>query len=139
MGKGRVLFTSAIFSAFLIGLLANSFSAQAGGNCQSKLVGNTYNCDQSEQGFAGGPFTAEFETGGYSEYFDMFIDAAEYGCACNTTGSVGSPKYDSSSSDFGCISLLTGYFINGKVSGKKITGQGSAEDGKGFIYSCTKE
>ena len=73
MGKGRVLFTSAIFSAFLIGLLANSFSAQAGGNCQSKLVGNTYNCDQSEQGFAGGPFTAEFETGGYSEYFDMFI------------------------------------------------------------------
>lgn len=140
MGKGRILFAGAIFSAFVTGLFANSFSAEAGGNCQSKLVGNSYNCTLKEQVLGSGSFTFEFETGGISQNFDLIIDAtADYGCSCNTTGSVASPKFNSSSSDFECISVSIGYLFSGKVSGKKITGQGTTEGGDGLIFTCTKK
>ncbi|MGD0673214.1 MAG: hypothetical protein ABSB13_14130 [Candidatus Binatus sp.] len=141
MGKGKVLFTSAIFSAFVIALLANSFSAQASGNCQSKLVGKTYNCTGVQEGYGSlGDFTVEFETGGWSQYFDLvFSEGADYGCSCESSGSVDSPKYDSSSSTFVCEEAATGFGITGKASGKKIKAQAVNGDGATALIFCTQE
>jgi hypothetical protein len=137
MGKGKILFRGVVVIAFAMALLAISFSAEAGGgNCQSKLVGNSYNCNQNEQGIGANSFTAEFETGGMSQYFDVDYGGDDYGCSCNTVGSVEVPEYDSSGDDFECISTFTGYMISGKVKGKKLSGQGTSEFGDGFIFTC---
>ena len=141
MGKRKILFTGAIFSAFLTASLVGSFSAQAGGNCQSKLVGNTYNCTGVQEGYGSlGAFTVGFETGGSSQYFDMVFEAgADYGCSCDSSGSVAAPKYDSSSSTFECEEAVTGFGITGKVSGKKIKAQAVNGDGATALISCTLE
>ena len=135
MWRKKILFAGVLVSGFAMALLASSLS-EAAGNCQSKLVGNSYTCSAADQLFGDQTYTFAFETGGFSQNFDLFIDSAEYGCSCNTTGSVASPKYNHSSSDFECISTSTAYLISGKVNGKKLSGQGTAEDGDGFIFSC---
>jgi hypothetical protein len=138
MGKGKIHFTGVIVSAFVMALLANSFSAQAAGNCQSKLVGNTYSCESNEEGFGTASFTTTFETGGLSADFDMLLGTGDYACSCETTGSVSSPSFDKSSSAFVCQSTF-GFMAVGKVSGKKVTGQGTNAAGNGsFIFTCTK-
>ena len=119
-------------------LLANSFSAEAGGNCQSKLVGNSYSCNSDDQDLGAAPVTFSFSTGGLSDNFDLLIDSADYGCSCNTTGPLNSPNFDSSPITFECISLSTGYLVSGKVTGKKIKGQGTSVNGDGVIFTCTK-
>jgi hypothetical protein len=135
MWRKKILFGGVVVSGFVMVLLASSLS-EAAGNCQSKLLGKTYNCTVEDQDFGEDAFTFVFKTGGFSRNFDLFIDSAEYGCSCNTTGSVGSPKFNSSSSNFECISTNDAYLINGKVNGKKISGQGTAKDGDGIIFSC---
>jgi hypothetical protein len=143
MGKGKIHFTGVIVSAFVTAMLANSFSAQASGNCQSKLVGNSYNCEFNEEGFSEGATTADFETGGISADFDVIFGTADYGCACETKGSPSSPSYDSSSSTFVCAEKPSqgSFMLVGKVSGNKVTGQGtnaSNVDGS-FIFTCKEE
>ncbi len=135
MGKRKTVFAAVIVAAFLM-LLTNSFSAEAAGSCQSKLVGNSYSCSVSDEELGTETLTFEFETGGLSKDFDMFDGTGEYGCACNSSGSVTSPKFDSSSSNFECISTDTTYMISGKVSGKKISGQGTSELGDSVVISC---
>jgi hypothetical protein len=137
--KGKIHFTGVIVSAFVTALLANSFSAQAAGNCQSKLVGKSFNCEWNEKGGGPEPITVEFETGGLSADFDMSFGGGDYGCTCETTGSLSSPSYDRSSSAFVCESNFD-YMVVGKVSGKKVTGQGtdSSVDGS-FIFTCKEQ
>jgi hypothetical protein len=137
MVKGKIVFAGLIFSGFVMALLANSFSAQAAGNCQSKLVGKSYHCASNEEGIGPDSFTTTFNTGGASADFDMLLGGGDYACSCETTGSVSSPSFDKSSSAFVCQSTF-GFMAVGKVSGKKVTGQGTNATGNGsFIFTCT--
>jgi hypothetical protein len=120
--------------ASLMGLLAGSVSAVAGGNCQDKLAGNSYACQIK---ISNGPATTdcfEFSTIGVSQNFNFFGLIGAFGCACDTTGSFKSPKFDSSPNAFECVDH-SGTQINGKIKGKKISGQGTDEQGNSLIYT----
>jgi hypothetical protein len=137
--KRSASFLAVVMSSLVVTfLLANLSSAEAGGgNCQDKLVGNSYNCTEKEStggGTVSGCLT--FETGGVSSNFDLVIEGEHYGCACDTTGSYKSPAYDSSSSAFGCVGLDT--LINGKLKSKKIAFQAITESGISDVLSCTE-
>ena len=120
-------------------LFANFSSAEAKGNCQQTLAGKFFNCSEKYSGGNSDTACYEFETGGESADFDLYIDntGSDYGCACDTTGSFKSPKFDSSSSSFECISLDTGFLLNGKGNSKKISGQGTYYLGEEVDFSCT--
>ncbi|MFZ2059431.1 MAG: hypothetical protein WAU82_00325 [Candidatus Binatus sp.] len=136
MGGSASRSMTAICSAFLMGLLASSSSAVAGGNCQTKLLGKSFACNLK---LSNGPPTTDcFEfTSGTSQNFNFFDDTfGNFGCACDTTGSFNSPKFDSSSDAFECVDD-SGTQINGKIKGKKISGQGTDIDGNSLIYTCT--
>jgi hypothetical protein len=138
MGKRKILFAGVIVSAFAM-LLANSFPAEAAGNCQGKLVGKFYTCTNAQEGFATGTICAAFVTGGISENFDMMFGSADYGCTCYATGTAKKPAYDSSSSSFSCIEESTDFDFFGKISGKKLTMQGADSDGgDSYIDNCTE-
>jgi len=136
MGRSASLLVMAMCSAFLMGLLASSPSAAAGGNCQAKLVDKSFACTVK---ISNGPAMTdcfEFTSGGVSQHFDFFDATGDFGCACDTTGSFNSPKFDGSSDAFECVDDA-GTQINGKIKGKKISGQGTDEDGNSLIYTCT--
>ncbi len=126
-----------MFSAVVTTLLADMSPAEAkGGNCQAKLVGNSYDCKVKASQGNTEPVCFKFESGGISMDFDLLISTDDFGCACDTTGSYDSPSFDSSSSSFEC---LTGNFLlNGTVKSKKITAQGIDEFGFTEIFSCTE-
>jgi hypothetical protein len=130
------LFVIAMSSALLMSLLAGSRFAVAGGNCQAKLVGKSFGCQVK---FSNGPAKTdcfEFNAGGVSQYFYFFDQIGNFGCACDTTASFKSPKFDGSSDAYECVDD-SGDQINGKVKGDKISGQGTDIDGNSLIYSCT--
>jgi hypothetical protein len=126
-----------MFSVVVTFLLANLSRAEAGGgNCQGKLVGKSYDCNETYgEGFSD-TNCYQFETGELSLDFDLFLGSADYGCACDTTGSYKSPSFDKSPSSFECLSTTAGFLINGKLKGKKITGQGTSQGGDSIIISC---
>jgi hypothetical protein len=142
MGKEKLHFLGVIVFALTTALLANSFPAQAGSNCASKLVGKSYTCEFNEEGgVLETNSTTDFVTGGLSTDFDMvFEPSGDYGCVCETKGPVDSPSYDSSSSTFICESNF-GFMAVGKVSGKKVTGQGTnaTQNGGPFIFTCKEK
>jgi|HubBroStandDraft_4_1064222.scaffolds.fasta_scaffold197234_2 hypothetical protein len=133
--------TVLMFSVVVTFQVANLSSAEAkGGNCEAKLVGNSYDCTLNEPPNPPVPFCAEFETGGISVNFDLFListGTSDLGCVCDTTGSFKSPKIDGSSSVFECVDE-TGTQLNGKIKGKKLDGQASDAAGMSAIYTCTE-
>ena len=98
MKRSDGFLTILMLSAALTVLLASSPGAEAAGNCQSKLVGKSYDCSFIDNDFA--PFTEcwDFFTGGFSQYFDFDNGFDEYGCACNPVGS----SFNASPSAFEC-------------------------------------
>jgi len=128
-----------MFSALLFNL--SSAEAKKKGDCQEALVGNSYTCRQNDEGMTGvsGAITVTFETGGLSSKFDMIYGGEDYGCSCNTTGSLESPNFNGSSSEFECLSLDSRYLLSGNVKGKKLSGQGTSEFGDDVIFTCTKD
>jgi hypothetical protein len=127
-----------IFSVFIAGLLTSPAMA-GGGNCQDKLVGNSYNCDFKLSTGESFSYCVEFETGGISSNFDLLIPSAttDYGCACLGKGSYTSPKFDSSSSEFQCT-VEDGSQIDGKIASKKLSGQGAGFSGTSLFFTCTE-
>jgi len=121
----------------LSALLINLSSAEAK-NCGDKLVGNSYNCIAKDTKGESGSGCFEFESGGISDDFDLLVEGQDYGCACDASGSVSSPSFDSSSSSFECLSVAVGFLINGKLKGNKIAAQGIEESGFTQIFDCTK-
>ena len=134
MGRSAGLLVVAMSCAFSMGLVGNPSSTEAGGNCQAKLVGNSYDCNLKISGSSPETFCFEFQTGGISANFDLF-SVNDYGCTCDTTGSFKSPSFDSSSSAFECVD--DGTQINGKIKSKKLSGQIAVIDGTSAIYTCT--
>jgi hypothetical protein len=135
-----------IVAAFVLGFVIPS-AALAGGNCQSKFVevdgvppGFTCNVKFSD----GSSMTEcwSFGQGNLSKNFDIFTentdtDLDHYGCACGTTGSFKSPKFNSSADTFECDDGNGGR-LNGTIKGKKLSGQSSNENGGSAIFSCTR-
>jgi len=139
MKRSAIFLTVLMFCAMTL-LLANWSSAEAGGgNCQGKLVGKSYDCNTKYSGVSPTSDCFEFETGGFSKNFDVIIDGlVDYGCSCDTTGSFNSPSFDGSSSSFDCLSTSSGFLLNGKVKGKKLSGQGTSESGDSAIFTCVE-
>ena len=139
MGRALILSVRAIFLASAMCLVVDSTAVSAGGNCQSKLVGNAYDCTVEFSEFATQNDCFDFRTGGLSQNFDLVIDnGPHYGCACDTTGSFKSPSFDSSLNSFHCLSSFEGFQYNGKVKAQKLSGHGTDEGGVSLIFSCTK-
>jgi len=136
MKRSAGFLTVLMFSA----LLTNLSSAEAGGgNCQAKLGGTSYNCDFEISNGTSQTFCVEFGTGGASSNFDLFIPpSTDYGCACLATGSFKSPKFNGSASAFECVGDDFGTQLDGKVAGKKISGEGNNYLGESIVFSCVK-
>jgi hypothetical protein len=132
MKRSANFLTVLMLSAVVI-LLANLSSAEAGGNCQAKLVGKSYDCNFTDNDFPPYSFCLEFGTGGVSQYFDVLLGSADYGCACDPTGS----SFDKSSSTFECSDNVDPFSLNGKIKGKKLSVQGVGSDGEQYIGACT--
>jgi hypothetical protein len=127
-----------MFSIIVTVLLAKLPLVEAGGNCQAKLVGNSYDCVFEIESTSPVDFCVEFETGGISSNFDLLIEAADYGCACDNKGSFKSPSFDASGNTFECVGNGFGTEFNGKVSSDKLSGQGLTDVGTSIDFSCTK-
>lgn len=114
-------------------LLFNLSSAEAGGNCEGKLVNNSYNCNFTDNDFP--PFSdcLKFGTGGVSQYFDGILGPSDFGCACNASGS----SFDKSPSSFECSDPNESFSLNGKIKGKKLSVQGVGSTGEEYIGTCT--
>ena len=97
MSRSTGLMVVAVFSVLAMVLLANSPSAEASGNCEGKLFGNSYDCSFKDNHTGSLSDCFEFGNLGISEFFDLLSNSASWGCACNPTGSVNSPSFDSSS------------------------------------------
>jgi hypothetical protein len=126
-------------TAFCLVLLANSSTAQAGGNCQTKLVGKSYTCIEEDSVDTTETFGAEFETGGVSSDFDLYYGAADYGCTCETNGSFSSPSFDDNGTKFECVGDGNYWEVTGTVKGKKLSIQGSYILGNSAITSCKED
>ena len=146
MGRTRSFLSLRIVATFVLGFVIPS-AALAGGNCQNKFVAVDgvpagFTCNVK---FSNGPSMTEcwtFAHGSLSQFFDIFTENTEtdldhYGCACGTTGSFKSPKFNSSSDTFECDDGNGGR-LNGNIKGKKLSGQSSNEDGSSEIFSCTR-
>jgi len=146
MQRTHSLRSLGIVATLVLGFVIPS-AAVAGGNCQSKFVevngvppGFTCNVKFSD----GSSMTEcwSFGQGSLSKFFDIFTentdtDLDHYGCACGTTGSFKSPKFNSSSDTFECDDGNGGR-LNGTIKGKKLSGQSSNENGSSAIFSCTR-
>ena len=146
--RTQVVIAFAVFSTLVLGIVTAPASSLAGGNCMAKLVGSSAiapGFDCNVKSFAGGVTTVTeecwtFASGGHSQYFDIYTETGitelpQYGCACDTTGSYNSPRFDSSSDQFECADEMGGQ-LQGKVKGKKITGQSSDAEGNAAIFTC---
>ncbi len=149
MGRKQIVVAFGIISTLVLGVLSAPVSSLAGGNCMAKLVGSAavapgFDCTVK---FANGSSETECWTfaqeEGLSQFFDIFTETLpsgpelpEYGCVCDTTGSFKSPRFNSSADAFECDDDL-GDQIQGKVKGKKISGQSSDDQGNAAIFSCT--
>ena len=125
-------------SAFVLGLLANSSSAEAkGGNCQAKLAGNSYDCAYKFSNGTDGADCLDFYTMGYSENFDVDTNSFDsFGCACRATGSFKSPAFDASSSGFACVA--DDVELDGKLKSNKLSGEVVDQDGESLVFTCEK-
>jgi len=145
MGRARFFLSFGVVSTLVLGFVV-PFPASAGGNCQAKFIGksavaSTFTCTVK---FSNGPEMTEcwsFIQSDLSQYFDIFTentdtDLDHLGCTCDTTGSIKSPQFNSSSDQFECDDGK-GTQLSGKLKGKKLTGQSSDEEGNSQIFSCT--
>jgi hypothetical protein len=136
--SGSARFWTTIFALFLSALLSSSTAAVAG-NCQAKLVGNSYDCNLNFSDGENVGDCLDFTSGGANN-FDL--NSANFGslvCACDATGPFKSPSFDSSGSAFECVNIgVSGFEYNGKIKSKKLNGQ--TIDARGFsgVFECTK-
>lgn len=137
-------------SAFVTVLRCNSsFAESHGGNCQDKLVGNSYDCTYKFFGGGNGfsfidkSVCVTFVTGGLSQNFDwvgvLGSLASDYGCACQATGAFRSPSFDDSPHAFECVGDLVNVVqFHGRVESNKLNGQASEKDGTTIAFHCTQ-
>jgi hypothetical protein len=147
--RTEIIVAMCFLSMCVLGAIAVPAPSLAGGICMDKLVGATavapgFDCNVE---FSNGTSEAECWTPSTmfrSQFFDILtetlnspvMELPDYGCACDTTGSFKSPKFQSSADKFECDDD-EGDQLQGTVKGKKISGQGSDSMGNAFIFSCT--
>jgi hypothetical protein len=137
MGRTTGFVVIAVCSVIVMGLIVNVPSVEAGGDCQAKLAGHSYECNFKDNDFAPYSFCFEFETGGTSPDFDLYYSGVDSGCACDATGSAKSPSFDDSSTKFDCVDTTGGFTFTGTVKGKNLSVQGIGADGEESVGTCT--
>jgi hypothetical protein len=127
--------------AFAVCLLAGPLEGLATADCDSKLVGTSWECKfaYSNPAFDFSP-CVEFGHFGLSSDFDMSVAGfvGHEGCTCVATGSEKSPKFDAKSSNFECTEVSFPSSFLGKVGSKTLTGQYWDPSGLTGLISCTK-
>ena len=127
----------AVCSAIVMALIVNAPSAEAGGNCQAKLAGNSYECNFKDNDFPPFSYCFDFVTGGTSPDFDLHYSNVDSGCVCDATGSASSPSFDNSSTKFDCVDTSGAFMLTGTIKGKKLSIQGIGADGEEYVGTCT--
>jgi hypothetical protein len=127
-----------LLSGFVAALLANTSSAEAGGNCQAKLVGNSYDCNEKfSTGELAGDCVQFTMLSGFPNNFSLTSgNFGKFLCACDATGSFNSPSFDASPSAFECVSGDAIEF-NGALKSKKLRGQTMDSLLISGIFVCT--
>ena len=148
MRRKEIIVASGVFSVLVLGVMIAPAPSLAKGNCMAKLVGSAavapgFSCDVK---FSDGSSVEEcwfsFTPPMLSQFFDIFRESTspsfedDYGCACTTTGSFKSPTFNGSADEFECDDGK-GDQLEGKIKGKKISGQGSDSQGNAIIFSCS--
>ena len=121
--------------------------AFAGGTCDAKLVGNSYDCTISFQTGEGGAVLGtetrnncfEFITGGLSNNFDLVgsgLPSNDLGCECEVTSSINLFFSHFSADAFECVGDLVQ--VHGRVDSDKLRGQASESNGSIFQFVCRK-
>jgi|ERR1700722_7378507 len=132
MKRGVSFLTVLVLSAVTV-VLANAWSAEAGGTCEGKLLNNSYDCNFNDNVFGPSSDCLEFGTGGVSQFFDGVLGTADYGCACDVAGG----SFDRSSNTFECSDDGAPFSLNGKIKGKKLSVQGVGSSGEQYFATCT--
>ena len=127
----------AVCSAIVMGLIVNAPSVEAGGACQAKLAGHSYDCNFKDNMFPPFSFCFTFATGGFSPDFDLHYSGLDDGCVCDATGSARSPSFGHSSTKFDCVDTTGGFMWTGTVKGKNLSIQGVGADGEESVGGCT--
>ena len=124
--------------------------AFAGGTCDAKLVGNSYDCTislQTGEGSFVGTKTrnncVEFITGGLSNNFDLVGDGlginGDLGCECEVTSSINSRFFHVSADSFECVGDSVNLVqVHGTVDSDRLRGQGSEANGSIVQFVCRK-
>jgi hypothetical protein len=126
-----------VFGAFFVAVVWLAIPALASANCQSKVFGNSYDCNIA---YLGGNFSECLEFGSYGS--SIFFDAANYfdtqylSCTCQGKGSANNPKFNASGNQLECTGISYPDGFVAKVSGKKIKAQSVYDDGTSAIYTC---
>jgi len=136
MIKSGSLTVVAVFFAVVMGLFANSPSAEAKGNCEAKVLNKSYDCEFQDNDFGTFSECWEFFDGGVSQYFDVENGFDDYGCACDPKGSFNSTLFDSSSNALECSDEDEAFSYNVKISGNKLTVQGVGAEGEQYVAIC---
>jgi|SRR5580692_736207 hypothetical protein len=127
--------------ALAVCLLAGPLEGLATADCDSKLVGTSWECKFAFSNPSDDmSLCVEFGHFGLSTDFDMSVAgfSGHEGCTCVDTGSVKSPKFDAKSSNFECTEVVFPSSFLGKVGSKTLTGQYWDYTGLSGLVSCTK-
>ena len=121
-------------------LLGGPLQGLAAADCDSKLVGTSWDCNFSFSNSAKNSACMDFGHFGLSSEFDMSVTGfdGDEGCTCAAAGSFKSPKFDAKPSNFECTEVVFPSSFLGKVSSKKLTGQYWDHNGLSGFVSCTK-
>ncbi len=127
--------------ALAVCLLAGPLEGLATADCDSKLVGTSWECKFAfSDPLDDSTLCIEFGHYGLSSDFDMSVagfDGHE-GCTCVAAGSKKSPKFDAKSSNFECTEVNFPSSFLGKVGSKTLSGQYWDYTGLSGVASCTK-
>ena len=122
-------------------LLAGPLQGLATADCDTKLVGTSWDCSFSfSKSSDNRTVCVEFGHFGISSDFDMFVStfSGDEGCTCVDTGSEQSPHFDANPTSFECTETVFASSFLGHVSSKKLTGQYWDASGLTALISCTK-
>lgn len=122
-------------------LLAGPLEGLATADCDSKLVGTSWDCNFTcSNPLVNSSRCMEFGHFSLSSDFDMSLAgfSGDEGCTCVATGSEKSPKFDKEPSNFECTEVNFPSSFLGHVSSKKLTGQYWDSTGLACLSSCTK-
>ena len=117
-------------------LLAAPLAGAAMVDCDAKLVGTSWDCNEVCRNGTTASDCMAFGHFKLSDDFDMFVSdfIGNEGCSCPKSGST----FDNSSKTFECTEVKFPSSFLGKIGSKKLTGEYWDFSGMQCSFSCTK-